>query len=227
MGFPHTPRPLAEAQRLYEQWLPRLMPEAPLVVRLPAPQPLQPGASAYDDARVLVAAYRGALAEATGQPCRAWARLQPTSPVVPMLVRAAALCREHNLTAAQWARWSVATWRDAKNPRRDTTPTLQWLWTPKRIERHHGWCRAELRVHDFAAATALGSDGIALRARWRDTRGRAMAWVRMGFPYAEIASMVRRDLGADFEQRTAAYNRKAVSFNAQIRIRAERGEYVW
>lgn len=140
---------------------------APLV---PHPPDLPEDTS--EDYEILSRAYSGAVRHITGKEPSPFAKRHMTlSQLQRSLGESGTLLREHRLPPILWAVWSVRAFqaiqqRAHPGRKKISPPTLAWVFNPKRIAKHHGWCRHEMGS-ELGGTLCIPPSALELQRRWR------------------------------------------------------------
>lgn len=139
---------------------------APLVPRPPdLPEDIS------EDYEILSCAYSGAVRHITGKEPSAYAKRHMTlSQLQRSLGESSTLLREHRLPPILWAVWSVRAFqaiqqRAHPGRKKISPPALAWVFNPKRIAKHHGWCRHEMGS-ELGGTLCIPPSALELQRRW-------------------------------------------------------------
>jgi hypothetical protein len=200
------------------------LPGPDLLGQATIPHPPRLDAEDGDPARAdhLADAYRRGVEAKFGGRCWAFRRGRiERSKHYATLVSAAALFVEHDIAPAAWVAWSIATWKRYHTA--DRPPPIGWMFGAKRIAERRGWFSAEAGdysgglVQKGPLARQLIADWFAMR-RAIDKAG---AWRE---PKALVAEFFPDDT---WGERLAAARAETKKLAADLRRRAEAGEWFW
>ena len=199
---------------------------APLV-----PQPPDLPEDTSDDYEILSRAYSGSVRHVTGKKPSPFAKRHMTAAQLQRsLGESGKLLREHRLPPILWAVWSVRAFqalqqRDHPGRKRLAPPALSWVFNPKRIAKHHGWCRHEMGS-ELGGTLCIPPSVVELQRRWRLMRADID---RLASPTVEsVGSVVDTWFPAGLYARLVA--RAAAEASAKREALAQglaRGDWIW
>jgi hypothetical protein len=191
---------------------PALVPDPPLL-----------DASLSEVARVwkLVRAYRAVVEAKCGERCFAFARgdVRRSSLYRGMANGAAALI-EHGIAPIAWAAWTTDVWQRDGNR---SAPPVPLVWGAKRIAERRGWFRRESLTY-MGGRAVFGPKLRELIRRWHALAG---ALIRADEPSGGAALVERWFPGTRYDDLVREAKVESARKNAELRARAEDGEWLW
>ncbi len=191
------------------------------MVRVPSPPRLAAGQPPEERARLLAAAFRGAMAKRTGKPCWAFRGKDPTRwKDYGLMLKVADALQEADIPPVHWVAWSIDIWQKGKS--KESAPPARYVFSPKRVAERGGWCRSEYNGYGWTSQVVRPRLGMVLWTRWNDMAN------ELKDPRNDITETVARYFPGDLYDRMLAAARHEV---AEARSCLERqlaaGDWLW